>query len=73
MFGCCREAQHDILQAARENFELQTSRIVAQAKSMRNGQLGTGSPVLQNQGSGTIYFLIPYPRMVFDTGDSASL
>jgi hypothetical protein len=65
MLGCCREAQHDILQAARENFELQTSRIVAQAKSMRN--------VVQDQGNGTIYFFIPYARMNFDTGDSASL
>lgn len=46
---------------------------MAQAKSMRNGQSGTGSKMLQNQGKGAIYFLIPYPRMVFDTGDSVRL
>ncbi|CAM6091544.1 unnamed protein product [Calypogeia fissa] len=57
-----RQAERELLQAARENFEVQTSRILASAKSLRDV-----SGMSPSSSGGVIYFLIPFPRQEFFT------
>ncbi|KAL3699425.1 hypothetical protein R1sor_017447 [Riccia sorocarpa] len=60
------EAERTLMQAARENFETQTSRIIASARTLRQTRTSTGAEE-ENQASGTMYFLIPIPRREFFT------
>ncbi|BBN18529.1 hypothetical protein MPTK1_8g03210 [Marchantia polymorpha subsp. ruderalis] len=60
-----RQAERVLLQAARENFEYQTSRILASAKTLRNNTMAPDP--MDNQSRGTMYFLIPIPRQEYFT------
>ncbi|KAJ7549996.1 hypothetical protein O6H91_07G077600 [Diphasiastrum complanatum] len=65
-----RNEEAELLQAARDNFKVQTNRIIAEAKSLRRNN---SSAIASDQKRGKIYFLVPFPRREFFTESSLEI